>query len=245
MRNTLVFAVIALIVISILVSAQPTGPVITIVNSSRAPIRESASLVAWAGNITQLNIQASSTTRTWAGFFGNISGHLTLDDSINRTLFNWSNANPTGEIFATTSTIINWSDQNIRCWNFTQSLDEEDINISEIENTFNISTTDTDGIDETFTFTGQHKEFFVGTAAINANTCPRVSLFNATAVSSVTNFQEVILYDDTNNQLIFTAMLENDKLGFTNESTDFEMIVPEDGHLNSNPTTYYFYVELS
>ncbi len=247
MGNHLRNAVVTIIALSFLsaalVSADPSGPnIFTIVNSSRAPLTQASSLVAWAGNITQLNIAGSSTTKSWAGYFGNVSGYLTLSDSNNRSLFNWTSATPLGEIYATTSQTINWSQGNIRCWNFTQTTGL--VNLTQLENEFNISPGDGDGVDETFSFSGVHSGFFTGLNEVTANTCPRVSLFNGTGVSGQTTFQEVILEDQTYNKTIFATPIENNKLGFTNELTDFELIVPEDGHYDSNPTTYYFYVEI-
>ncbi len=246
MRNLITIVLLITLLSTIIVSAIPSSPdTFTILNNSRRSVDSSSNLIAWAGNITQLNIDGKSSTATWAGFYGNISGFVTLDDANNRTIYDWNLANPEGEIYATANRSINWSSGNIRCWNFTQIDDEEDVNLTEYENSLNINVSAVDGINETFKFSNIHDELFVGTIRIDANTCPATALYNASEQVNPNRFQEIMLYDDTNNAVIFTSILENDVFGFTNKTVDFELIVAEDGHSgDANPTTYYFYVEL-
>ena len=71
---------------------------------------------AWAGNVTGLNISAQSITQAWQGYFGNVTGIITLDDSYNRTLYDWTLADPEGEVYAANDTVT-WT--NIQCFNFT------------------------------------------------------------------------------------------------------------------------------
>jgi len=45
--------------------------------------------------------------------------------------------------------------------------------------------------------------------------------------------------------MIFTSIMQQDKVGFDGATHDFEMIVVEDGQEgDSSPTAYYFYLEI-
>ena len=67
-----------------------------------------------------------------------------------------------------------------------------------------------------------------------------------------TNFANMLIYEPTGNSLIFAAYIENDEAGnttdingFDSTTTDFQMLVLEDGHGNNTAvTTYYFWLEL-
>lgn len=211
----------------------------------------------FAGNVTHLSVVGFSITQSWAGFYGNISGTIVLDDSFNRTLYNWTLADPRGEIYATTSVTINWSGNitagqaqaatgysNLRCWN-TFEPSAGLTNLSELEDLFDIGASDVDGIDETFR-TGIHAAFVTAAVNFSANSCRATSLFLNTELQDTALYQEVILLDQTNDAVIWTALLSNGSTsGFTGGQTDFEMMVPENGNgTNTAPTTYYFYVEL-
>src|SRR3989344_6931613 len=54
---------------------------------------------AEAGNVTALNINSTRLTSRWQGYYGNITGRVTLDDASNNTLFDWELASPRGEIY--------------------------------------------------------------------------------------------------------------------------------------------------
>ena len=44
---------------------------------------------------------------------------------------------------------------------------------------------------------------------------------------------------------IFVSLIQPNTIGFDNKIYDFEMMVLDDGHgSNTEPTTYFFYIEL-
>ena len=53
-----------------------------------------------SGNMTSLGINSTKITLRWQGFYGNVTGTITLDDASNNTLYNWQLASPQGEIYA-------------------------------------------------------------------------------------------------------------------------------------------------
>jgi len=211
-------------------------------SSRRAESVTGFAVPAQAGNVSQLVINDTRVTTHWQGYYGRITGTITLDNGKNDTLFDWQLTNPVGEIFASNSSSVNWG--NITCVNLTSNISgsgtRSKLNASILEDTFNISYTDADGINETFNYTFTDS-LTVGEKIIDSsNNCPLVYLYRNNAPQQA-DFQEVLLTDNTS--VIFTAPLENDLTGFEGSPWDFQMIVPE--NRASGTTNFYFFVELS
>jgi hypothetical protein len=238
-----VAVIIVMIMIGIPISkAAPTGPdTVSALNSSRINASSAATVQALAGNVTELNINANTVTRFWQGYYGNISGTIVLGNAEGVNLYQWAAANPQGEIYATkNSTAINWT--NVGCANESQILNED----SWIGATINNS----DSANHTFAKTN-HPSFYTGNKLVSE--CRSTSV-NGTGDSSI--FWEALLVDNGTNAVsmaddifIYTAILDQNRLGFDARTHDFQMIVGEPGAgseewPNGNPTTYYFYVEL-
>ncbi len=234
--------IFSIIISTTMVAALPEGPgTFDQVQESRRAVAGSQSDEAFAGNVTELNVASVAITQTWAGYYGNVTGTITLDDSAGKTMFDWVLASPKGEIFAVnSSTTPDWN--NIDCFNFT--ADENEVNLTQLETVLGLDSTDMDGVDETFDET-THPEFYVGEKTIIANTCSGTNIYDESEAQSA-DFRQVLLYDTTNNNMVYTALLEEaDALGFDNEYHDFQMLVGEDGHdADVAITDYYFYVEL-
>src|SRR4030042_6405258 len=58
---------------------------------------------AIAGNITSMDVTGFSVTQSWQGYFGNVTGVITLEDNSGNVMYNWSEASPEGEIYASTN----------------------------------------------------------------------------------------------------------------------------------------------
>jgi len=220
-----------------LVLAEPTGPGAPInpLSSSRYDVSTTGGNVsAIAGNVTEFNIDATTITQTWQGYFGNITGTIVLGNSNNDTLYDWVLSSPQGEIYATrSSTAVTWA--SIRCANRTEIG---------TEHTFSgASAGASDRINNTFFNGTTFDSFYVGSVQITSSgDCSATNLYNATGAQT-SYFSEVILSDSAS--VVYVALLESDIAGFDGRTHDFEMIVPEDGHNgNSAITPYYFYVEL-
>jgi hypothetical protein len=215
---------------------------------------------AYAGNITEINLTGRSQTKRWQGYYGDITGTITLDDAQNWTMYDWYNPEPRGEIFATVdSTAPDW--QSIACFNY-QGRDDSPNNLTYWEIYYNMSPNTVDGIDETFNMF-QHPLFSVGAYTIMPNNCSSTFTY-VNSEKQTDKFSEVLLTDSAG-QLIFTTIIENDDydpndgtmnntdpIGFDSRAHDFQMLVAEDGtsidpatsHRNTNPTTYYFYIDI-
>jgi len=239
-------------------SIEPGGANLTVEGSERAPADPAGSHEAQAGNVTQLDIFAYSTTQSWQGYYGNVSGVLELTDGSNNTLYNWTLANPQGEVYASTNDTIDWI--NIQCINFTSlgtggdetgnggTTNLNGTNLSILEERFNIAEDDVDGVDETFTLSGPgtHDEFFAASQQFTEGECRSTRVFGDGGAGVNDEFEEVLLYEPGTSSVIFAALLEESSvLGFDGRDYDFEMLVLEDGHGTDVATTnYYFYVEL-
>jgi hypothetical protein len=232
----MVFLIMGLISVST-VLAEPTGPsAVSNLGSSRFTTAPAANISAYAGNVTEINFNASSITQTWQGYFGNITGQIVLGNSNNQSMYNWNLTSPSGQIYATrVATVPTWT--SVRCAN------QSEVNVEDTALGVNQSVA-ADSVNNTFANTTTFTSFFVGNVNINTTqNCRAVQLYNSTGTSSA-SFSEVLLSDTTN--LIYTGLITTPTLGFDGASHQFEMIVGENGHLGNTATTpYYFYVELS
>jgi hypothetical protein len=257
----ILIALVALTTITT-VRALPIGPKsITPGLNERWPAWDPLSEEALAGNVTSLDFNGSTTTRTYQGYYGNITGMIVLGDSNNNTLYDWSLANPQGEIYAVrsaTPVVPDW--ESVVCADQTH-LQTEDTRLNVNE------TIDEDAVNETFVVGGApdqlarfptsdftYPQFWVANQSIEANTCAVASLYNSTQEPSP-YFKEVLLEDSTKNYIIYTSIIAHtinpfaESDGFNQMNHDFEMMVGEDGHganigSTATPSTYWFFLEL-
>ncbi len=215
------------------VRADPSGATLTPGSSERAPLGSPGSLAVQAGNVTELNISGTSITQSWAAFYGEVSGSITLEDANGNKFYDWTAANPQGEVYAARVSSITWS--NVRCANDTE--------ISNENTALNMGSA-ADNITNTFTST-THPQFYVGSVNIAANSCKATNAY-VNGASQTTDFYNVLLSDGTGN-IIYTSILDPDTTGFDGDTHDFELLVGEDGHgaAAGTTTTYYFWVELN
>lgn len=202
---------------------------------------------ALAGNVTALTIAAIGQTKTWQGYYGNITASITLDDANSNTFYNWSAAEPRGQVYATLNNSITWG--NVGCYDFASGTFADE---STIETFYGIATDDVDGVAETFNQT-DHPSFEVASRTMSG--CPTTYIFQNDAYQQQ-DFANVLLYDNSTaiNQTgwIYTTLIENKTAGSTNDlvcynnqECDFQILVNDDGHgTDTQTTTYYFWVEI-
>ncbi len=286
MKVHLSLFVLLLIIAAVFIYAAPEGPsTLTVAATSRRGPESTSNITALAGNVTRITIAGTSTTQSWQGYYGNVTGTIALNTAGGKMLYSWSLANPSGEIYATSASgVPKWGGinvtGNITCWNFSRGDSEaaypsyaevEGWNAqdgTEVNNigTYGIPQNAMDSINNTFLRTSARAfpTFYVGNQVINGTSnrdeCPSVALYNSTNASTYAggeptnglpaaggDFQEVILIDNTNLLLLYTAIIdyERDTFAFDGTMWDFQMIVPENGHGTDTSTRQYnFYVEL-
>lgn len=234
----------------------PFGANYSEISSETATADSPQSVEAQAGNVTELNIFGYSTTQTWQGYFGNVTGVIQLADVSDNIMYNWSLSSPRGEVYASVNDSVMWT--NVQCFNFTADGTYSDdssqagatsfhgMNLTQIEDLFGIIFTDVDGVDETFDLLGigTHDIFYTNNLEFNEGECRSTRVFSNSGEED-NKFEEVLLYDPDTRSVIFTSLLDEDILGFDGATHDFEMLVLENGHYSDvDTTTYYFYVEL-
>lgn len=250
---------------SIVSAVQPFGASFNVIGSQKAPADAPQSHAAIAGNVTQIVVTGYSTTSAWQGYYGNVSGTIQLADGSDKVMYNWSLANPQGEIYASTSNSVSWS--NIQCFNLTATNTYSEVdysrqgqtslygmNLTTLETTYGIKADDVDGVDETFSRLGTHESgrgfnhslFYTNNLEFSAGECLSTHLFANNGEINDVKYEEVLLYDPVAQKPVFASILnEGTVLGFDGKDHDFEMLVLENGHgVDVSTTTYYFYVEL-
>jgi len=127
----LLIAVIMIVAGAAITSALPEGPssAVTVDASSFKTAEGGRNVSAIAGNVTQLSVQGSVGTTSWAGFYGNITGEVTLETSVGFRMYKWDLPQPKGEIYATESnTVPTWGStgttSTIECWNYSHGMAE-------------------------------------------------------------------------------------------------------------------------
>lgn len=192
----------------------------------------SLNVSAQAGNITQLNIDVLYITRSWQGYYGNVSGTITLDDADNNTFYNWTLTSASGEVFATRNESADFA--SVNCTNSSERANEE-IFLGQ-------QTADGDSVTNTFNGTS-HPVFSVGTQS-DLSGCYSTNAFINTG-QSATDYYQVLLSDDYSN-IVYTTIMDDDQIGFDGSTYDFQLLVGENGHNGDTATTtYYIWVELA
>lgn len=245
-----------LFVLPFVMAVQPFGGSVTPIQTETAPADAAGNNNAIAGNVTEITINGFSTTQTWQGYYGNVSGTIQLADSTDNVLYNWTLAEPSGEIYSSTNQTITWT--GIQCLNFTANAtggagsagatNLAGTNLTVLESRFNILSDDVDGVNETFSFTpagDAHDQFFTANLQFSAGECLSTKVYSPSGPAA-NQFEEVLLFEPATSSVVFASLLEEGTLaGFDNADHDFEMLVLEDGHgTDVATTTYYFFVEL-
>jgi len=203
-------------------------------------------LGAQAGNVTELTINTTTISQRWQGYYGNISGSITLDNANNWTMYSWAgDITPQGEILAADALISNWT--GIICANLSTLYKGENctgnyngscLNITELQAKFGGDINGGESVNSTFSSTANIQ---LDTGLISG--CPATNLYSNDAAQTK-NWTEVLLYENNTETVVFASIINASTIGFDNTSWDFQMIVGDNGE-SVGTTTYYFYVELA
>jgi len=241
-RNlVIIFIVTTVLMLGSVLAVEPFGAALTpdAAYPQREPADDAGSIDAYAGNVTQVDVSGFTNTQAWQGYFGEVTGTITLADATDHAIYNWTLASPRGEVFATELVTVDW--YGVDCYDVAG-------NGPTLETHFNIDTTDMDGVVDTFATTSTSELYVNGRDLLGGplGPCNNVLLYDENGEGL---FDEVLLTDGTvasNTETpIFASILKEDGSGFDGTSHDFEMIVLEDGHGTDDlVTSYDFYVEI-
>ncbi len=221
--TSLAFLIISMLVSAILVYGIPDGATVVKGIAQTKPATSSGSVVAQGGNITNVNLTATVQTNVWQGFFGEVTGSITLRDASFDQMYSWSLNGLTGEVFASRNSSIPWGSVAgvTKC-----TIDEA------------LTGTGSDRVNRTFKQNASLSPFTIGTISVTSACETFTYVSNAT---QQTSFQEIIV-NTTGVRSIYATKIYSNTTGFDGKRHDYQMIVPETS--TSAVTTYFFFVEL-
>ena len=200
---------------------------------------------AIAGNITWLTLTGISQTRYWQGFYGNVTGWITLDDADNFTFYNWSAAEPRGYVYA--SLVSNGDPDwlNVQCFQHAS-------NASSFQTFYNITQDANDNVTETYDLT-DHPDWYIVNKTFSSGSCPTTYIWRDDTYQGQ-DFVNALFWDRTggNDGWIFGTMIENKDVSnktditcYNGQICDFQLLVAEDGSgTDTAVTPYYIWVDL-
>ena len=235
MRNNKMLKVLLVatlvLTLSSLVFAQPTGTDITFVDSETVTVSTPDNRTDTGGTINTIIVDAIQQNPRWKAYVGNITGSLTLSDSLGNTIFNWAldQSDITGEIYSSRSDSVDWG--SISC--------AAGGTITSEHTALNMSGTAVDNIANTFNET-THPPITVGTTTVSGCFATSTFVNSARQAQGSADFP-IVLIEDTSD-LIYVSPINPSTTGYDGSTLfDFQMI------LANNPlstTNYYFYVEI-
>ena len=237
-RNAMVLfglaVTLGILLFSTIAAADPLNPLSkNIIGSERGTVGGSPiSIDAQAGNVTAVNINGEALTTVWQGYYGNITGAITLENAGGSVFYNWSDASPTGELYVARVSSPTWA--TVDCANLTHITTEE--------TALGITLNKVDGINETFS-KSTHDAFSLGSRSFIANNCSFTTNGYNNAGPQSASWDEVLLYDSTSTAPVFATIIGQDSTAFNSGTVDFETLIPV--NTTQTLTTYYFFVELS
>ena len=106
----LVLMLISIMVVNkSIVLAAPQGATITYNLTENATVRSPDSHTAAGGSFTTLILNVTSQTSKWKAYVGNVTGKLTLDNSNNKSIYEWALTNVQGEVYVSRNSSINFT----------------------------------------------------------------------------------------------------------------------------------------
>ena len=228
MKKAVFFAVsvITLFLLSYVVIAVPSGAGVNVLSSETWTNASAGSYGGQGGNVTNLSLCGCTQTNAWAGFFGEVSGGITLNDAGADIFYDWAVSSVTGEVYASRDSAPTW----------TSVVAVDPCTTDEL-----FTGTGSDKVSNTFTALN-NSALTVGTTVIGAGTS--CALANGTYVNDAEPtspvFEEILISDGTDP--IYVAKINENTVGFDGDTHDYQMIVPD--NYTSNILTYYFFIEL-
>lgn len=200
--------------------------------------------VAEGGNITNLDFyQEGTSTLKWQGYYGNLTGSITLNNStgtgVMYTWGAWDNSSHVGYVLATTNaTTPDWADL-------------VGSNGSEVDTAWDFVTDDGDCANNTF------NESWSSEITIAFNTIAVNTASNVTTNNNTTNYgywetivvkQNATIQTDDFDEFVFVGVNDaaDEEYSFDDKPVDYQMMVPVNLTAGgaAGTQTYYFYTEL-
>lgn len=191
---------------------------------------QSASTSANGGDVAQQDITSTSDSTSWAGFYGNLTGEVSLNDGSGNEFFDWSVQDPSGSIvYAVLGT----------------QADPTTATLGAVT-----TGSDADTLTGTSGTEAASNTYVDGTGAFQTQATPSTGsvsgLANTAAVdtnSSAGSFTSYLAEDTGNTAPVFFTETLNDVQGFNSQLSDYQLLATAGDGFSSQ--TFDFYVEIS
>ncbi|MCK4670721.1 MAG: hypothetical protein KAT43_05970 [Nanoarchaeota archaeon] len=184
---------------------------------------------ATGGYIANRDLLVQSQTNNWQGYYGQVTGNISLADASGDVMYAWTSVTIEGEVFASKSASVIWTsiaayDALGFAGNCTAPGTEAGTGSDRVNNTFTGST-------------GPRQNTDIADQTITANSaCATETYVNGAQAANI--WEEYILTDGTN--WVWATEINDSGTAFDGATEDFQLIVPA----NTTTLTYYLYVEL-
>jgi hypothetical protein len=220
-RSVLLGIILVISLSSIAFATEPDGATVTVGTPETKQPTDPGNVTADGGNITQVNLTAEVSTLAWQGFYGQVTGLITLEDNTGDVLYSWNVTNASGEVLASRNSTIDFTTVS----GVTNCSTDEDL-----------TGTGTDRVNNTFT--NGTVSFEIASVSITAACNTFTYVNNATQTN---RYQEIIL-NATGVTSIYVTKINDTTTSFDGTLQDYQMIVPD--FSNTTTSTYYFFVEI-
>jgi hypothetical protein len=191
--------------------------------SKYAGIANTGNVTTEGGNVSGVNVNSTTSTEKWAGFYGNVSGNIVLAEAGQSVfLYTWTANQSNGEVCVSTAANPSWA---------TLGAGVASI----VDTVWSYASADTDSAVNTFKTTEDY--------AIQNQTITGA----ASATTGMGSFETGIINTTspaaTQDNLAFCVKSNAAGLNYRNQSANFELIVPT-GQGATDTEQYFFFVEL-
>lgn len=220
-KELLIIAVIiAVVAFATAATAATTGMTVTPVANDTATTASADSVIAIGGNITNIDIDATLQSTNWAGFFGDVTGTLTLAGSSN-TFYSWGSINTGYILFANAST-VDWASGVAIGNSATRTAEDTAIGLTGL----------TDSVNNTFTDTTDMNGITIGVTTFGAG-----SAVSANSNSTGVDWTTFLLTSGTTR--LYGCAINQSGLDYEGNAADFQLLVP-----SGASRTYYVFADL-
>jgi len=181
-----------------------------------------------AGHVYEVNLTYNQSSSRWAAIYGNITGNIVLADQDNHYFYIWTVTDPSGSVVyasdAVTSLTLNGM---------------QPATAADMPGWLEPAAGASDSWSNTFTNT----ETFTSPTGLTVANAPYTTTWQNGAQG--TEFKTYSLKDASGN-LVWAALVNNDKTSYSGGKADYQLLVPEDGTVGNTgtATTYNLFLEL-
>lgn len=220
-RSILLGVILVISLSAIAFATEPDGATVSVGTPQHKNDTLPGNVTADGGNITQVNLTGEVSTTAWQGFYGQVTGSITLEDNTGDVLYSWNVTNASGEVLASRNSTIN----------FATVAGVQNCTVDET-----LTGTGTDRVNNTFT--NGTVDFEIAGVSITAACNTFTYVANATQTN---RYQEIIL-NATGVTSIYVTKINDSTTSFDGTLQDYQMIVPD--FSNTTTSTYFFFVEI-